>query len=491
MKNTQTLILLLLLSTIKLFSQNDYIYPMGISEGVDTLYSEIPKKSALTRGFYENTPRSFSLKKYSPRPKSQGAYGTCTGWAVGYAARTILEAQKNNWTNKDTITKYAFSPTFQYRVTEPNNTNCNGAYTSVVVKSLQNIGSIPNNEFYVSDNEVMCPSNPMPYSNFDRANDFKIEEYTTLWISDYSNHIGKTNRVKKSISEGNPVIISMICPKSFHSVKYDGLWNPTESPNESTEGLKHGRHALTVIGYDDDKFGGAFEIQNSWGSRWGNEGYVWIKYNDFSGFVYQAFELIQLPIPLPKEPLLAGSLRLFDLENNIDLEVNLANKKRNWSVVGSKADYTYKVVEPLKSGSKMRMYLKSNKPSFVYMLGTGTVNKNINTLFPIDGYSSAMNYSSYEVALPSEDYYFEMDNTIGKDYIIILFSKDKLDIENIKKSISNQKGSISQKLEKSISNLLINSDQISFSTNNIEFNVEQNKSNKKTFAMIIEFEHVE
>jgi C1A family cysteine protease len=40
-------------------------------------------------------------------------------------------------------------------------------------------------------------------------------------------------------------------------------------------------HAICIIGYDDKRYGGAFEIVNSWGSDWGNGGYLWIKYNDF------------------------------------------------------------------------------------------------------------------------------------------------------------------------------------------------------------------
>ena len=36
---------------------------------------------------------------------------------------------------------------------------------------------------------------------------------------------------------------------------------------------------MVVIGYDDGLE--AFEVLNSWGTHWGNNGFVWIKYKDF------------------------------------------------------------------------------------------------------------------------------------------------------------------------------------------------------------------
>jgi C1A family cysteine protease len=38
-------------------------------------------------------------------------------------------------------------------------------------------------------------------------------------------------------------------------------------------------HAIAIIGWNDDKRGGAWLIKNSWGTQWGDEGYFWIKYN--------------------------------------------------------------------------------------------------------------------------------------------------------------------------------------------------------------------
>ena len=38
---------------------------------------------------------------------------------------------------------------------------------------------------------------------------------------------------------------------------------------------------MVLIGYDDEKYGGSFQIVNSWGEDWGVNGKIWVKYKDF------------------------------------------------------------------------------------------------------------------------------------------------------------------------------------------------------------------
>ena len=50
-----------------------------------------------------------------------------------------------------------------------------------------------------------------------------------------------------------------------------------------------GYHAMVVVGFDDGKE--AFEIMNSWGTSWGNDGFIWVKYDDFARYCRYAFQL--------------------------------------------------------------------------------------------------------------------------------------------------------------------------------------------------------
>lgn len=55
-------------------------------------YDKAPVYEQLYLEFGTKLPSKVSLLKYAPRRLSQGDQGSCTGWAVSYAARTILHA---------------------------------------------------------------------------------------------------------------------------------------------------------------------------------------------------------------------------------------------------------------------------------------------------------------------------------------------------------------------------------------------------------------
>jgi hypothetical protein len=57
-------------------------------------------------------------------------------------------------------------------------------------------------------------------------------------------------------------------------------------------GDMEGGHAVSIIGYDDDKQ--AWLIRNSWGVGWGMNGFAWVSWNDVSGVGGETWSL-QLP----------------------------------------------------------------------------------------------------------------------------------------------------------------------------------------------------
>ena len=46
---------------------------------------------------------------------------------------------------------------------------------------------------------------------------------------------------------------------------------------------------MCILGYNDYKYGGAFLVRNSWGTTFGSNGNVWIKYSDFKKVIGEAW----------------------------------------------------------------------------------------------------------------------------------------------------------------------------------------------------------
>ena len=228
----------------------------------DGTYDQLPMKAELLTRDYTILPSSYSLKQYCPAVQSQRSYQTCSGWASAYAARTIAEAIKYGWTDKDKITREAFSPLFIYALVKVKipgeyDSNCQlGGYTYMALDIMKNQG-VPKYSAF----NVLC-ANDVSEDLKRQAQAYKIDDYFTLFRTVVSDENEKVRKVKKSISEDCPVIISMELPKSFHSAKE--TWSGLD-----VDPSKHGRHAMCVVGYDDKKQGGAFCVMNSWGPNWG------------------------------------------------------------------------------------------------------------------------------------------------------------------------------------------------------------------------------
>ena len=199
-------------------------------------------------------PPAASLKMYCPIPRSQGEYGTCTGWASAYAARTISWAVKNNLTDVQDITNQAFSPAFIYaQIKGKNDDNCKeGSYIVKTVEVMKDVGAV----FY-SDLPNDCNANITPFVR--QAKTYAIKDFQRLTNNTGIQTKADFDNIKRALAEKKPVIASIKTYDSFNKK----IWNgDTDS--------RFGYHAICIVGYDDnfdneDGTFGAVEMMNSWG----------------------------------------------------------------------------------------------------------------------------------------------------------------------------------------------------------------------------------
>ncbi|MGZ5286176.1 MAG: hypothetical protein ACXWB9_03280, partial [Flavisolibacter sp.] len=205
-------------------AQNDY--SMGIPETPDTSLEKMKQKTTLISANYKSLGGSASLKKFCPTPGDQGRYSTCAAWSTAYAARTIIETQKKGWSNATQITQHTFSPMFIYKLNNPYDDNCSqGAHPADLLELMQDKG-VP----LLRDFSVQCQ---VPgESDYAKARPYRINAMQKIFYhTPYQGNVVSTSdmlKIKKSLSEGNPVIISFVCPPSFS--KAGTNWQPYESP---------------------------------------------------------------------------------------------------------------------------------------------------------------------------------------------------------------------------------------------------------------------
>lgn len=391
MKITQIILILLILVPVEKIAQK-----YGTGALLDqNKFNSSPKAPPLSRGDFKKLPEIFSLKRFTPTPGDQGSSSTCTGWSTSYAARTIMEAIINNW-ESETIDKNKLSPSYVYNQIRPRAGCDNG--TSIIdgMELLINDGALPFNEFgFDCEREV---------KNEDRikASKYRLKEYREIASRNSKNMV---LNIKKSLTQFKPVVIGFDCPKSFYSVK--DVWHPKK--NEYKQRVNG--HALTIIGFDDNVEGGAFEVMNSWGVNWGNNGFVWIRYSDMEQFCVWAGELI--------------SEKKAEIKKLIRAEIFVREFQKN-IIELKKSIGTYQTIDTFHTGNMFQLYCLNKEPAYIYIFGFDE-NKGAEFIYPMnDLMSDYFAYNENHLVLPSDNYAFQLDKDSGTSSLIILISTEKI-----------------------------------------------------------------
>jgi len=425
------------------------IYPQKFGTGLlldPKLYENSPKSAPLTRETFFNLPLRFSIKRYAPKPGNQGLNATCAGWACAYGARTILSAISENWSG-DVIDSNAFSPSFIYNQIRKEK-NCSAGVSLIdALETLKLKGALKIRRFGINCEKDINRSDEIN-AKFNR-----ILEYRELFDFRSKN---KVLTVKKSLNELKPVVVAMECPSSFESVGV--LWKP----DSSDYSLSGRGHALVVVSYDDSLYGGAFELMNSWGTNWGENGFVWIKYSDFDHFFKYGFELIDRKTSHYTSNRLSGKL-LFSLSNGKIMNVKFNGKY-------------FEMLEAYPSGTKFELQLSNEQPAYVYAFGSDKFS-NTFKLFPYSkNMSPLLPYKNSKIILPDEKSFIALDSIKTTSYLFFIYSGHSIDIDSLIQKFKNLNGSAWEKYNLILRGKSIPANEINYNVNNyIQFDATLNK----------------
>jgi hypothetical protein len=109
----------------------------------------------------------------------------------------------------------------------------------------------------------------------------KIDNYLHLFRPETRGR-QKVYETRKALMRGNPVVIELMAGQDFKQQLRTLKWKPAKDTDMV--------YPLVVVGYDGAKE--AFELRSSWGSSWGNDGYLWIDYQDFEQYAKNGYVMI-------------------------------------------------------------------------------------------------------------------------------------------------------------------------------------------------------
>lgn len=214
----------------------------------DFLFEKIQKPIPL--------PKKIDLRKNCSPVEDQGQLGSCTANALA-GSLEFLEI-------KDGMKLIDLSRLFIYyneRAIEGTVDFDSGAELRDGIKSLVKLGVCPEKEWKYDISKFKMKPNGKAFAE---AAQHKIISYY---------RIQNLNEMKNCLANRHPFVFGFIVFESFESeeVAATGKVNMPQ-PNEQMIG----GHAVVAVGYDDSEK--RFIVRNSWGSKWGMNGYFTIPY---------------------------------------------------------------------------------------------------------------------------------------------------------------------------------------------------------------------
>ena len=248
-------------------------------------------------------PSRVDLSEHFPIPGDQGGQGSCTAWATAYALKSYYEKLENGWT-LDTD-RHLFSPAFVYNQINggvDQGSHIPPALELIARQGVATLETMPYRGGQCRDDRLSWNSS-LCRERFERDHTTQPSDAAKREATEFSGGRGPfsvartVGHVKNRLSDRQPVVIGMeACPE---------LINLKGRNSVLTRfcGCYRCGHAVTIVGYDDNRYGGAFKVMNSWHRTWGSDGFFWLPYHLFEQpGVREAWTLVDAENPTPIDP---------------------------------------------------------------------------------------------------------------------------------------------------------------------------------------------
>ncbi|MEN8905717.1 MAG: C1 family peptidase [Clostridiales bacterium] len=244
----------------KLIKKNNYEYSIGKNSATEYSLSQIcglsnsseNKVSAPTNTITEDQvveegiPSGYDLRTYGLTPiKSQNTCGSCWAFTTAGVMENVVKLRDGK--TLDLSEQWLIN-------CNSNNYDCTGGWWAFDMYKTQ--GSVYEEDMPYSSSEGNCKTN-LTYNE-------KLSNWAYIGTS---SSIPSVELIKQAIKDYGPVAAGVYADSNFQAYG-SGVYNGTDGE------INHG---IILIGWDDSK--NAWILRNSWGTDWGENGYMYIDYN--------------------------------------------------------------------------------------------------------------------------------------------------------------------------------------------------------------------
>jgi hypothetical protein len=132
--------------------------------------------------------------------------------------------------------------------------------------------------------------------------------------------------------------------------------------------------------------------------------------------------------------------------------------------------------------------MTNRSPAYVYAFSADDSTQETKKIFPLQGISPILDYSESTIAWPSEHHWIVLNDVTGTDYLVILFSKQPLDIDTIRERFANERGNFPQKVTRGVGADFIPYNQVQFKNDIIDFSADS-KNPKAVVGLLLAIDH--
>ncbi len=201
-----------------------------------------------------------SVRKYFKPISNQYSVGSC----VANATADACEAEQVRSRNVSPSDVYDISRLFIYWNAR-NNENPpaggvdKGTYIALAFDAIKRYGVPPETTWPYDTTKALVRPSPLAYA---KAYAVKINKYYSI----NSSGDDRVADVIRALSSGRSVVFGTKLNEPFRSIKSRQIIGPPS-------GGYIGGHAMVITGWSDAQK--CFEVRNSWGEDWGDQGYVY------------------------------------------------------------------------------------------------------------------------------------------------------------------------------------------------------------------------